>query len=321
MTEIVKTDPTTTALAAPSAEQANPARVYVASLGTKGGRRVMWQSLDKIARMISNGDMDAGTLPWYALRFSHVAAIRARLAEDLAPATVNRMLSALRGTLRAAWRLGQMDAEDYHRAIDVRPVKGETIPAGRALDASELGALMATCADDKTPAGVRDAAMLGVLYVGGLRRAEVAGLDLADYDASTGELRVMGKGHKERIAWLAGGAALALADWLGIRGDAAGPLFWAIGKGGDLRPGRLSSQAVYVLCRKRGNAAGLDTFTPHDLRRTFVGDLLDAGADIATVQKMAGHASPTTTARYDRRPEATKRDAARLLTMPYVRRE
>jgi site-specific recombinase XerD len=294
----------------------NAAAIYVASLGSESGRRTMLQVLNVIAGSISSND-NALSIDWSSLRFQHVAAVRSKLQEHYRPATVNKALAALKGTLRAAWQSGQMSAEDFQKAVSVRGVKGETLPAGRELSSGELVALLSACENDRMPAGVRDAAIIAVMYSCGLRRAEVITLDYADYDTESGCLAVCGKGNKERTAYVTGGAALAMTDWLSLRGENAGALFVPISKSGSLGSSRLSSQAVYNMLQKRANEAGVKSFSPHDMRRTFVSDLLDSGADIATVSKMAGHANVTTTARYDRRPEDAKRKAASLLHVPY----
>ncbi len=122
---------------------------------------------------------------------------------------------------------------------------------------------------------------------------------------------------KGSTTYLDGGAAAAIADWLAVRGAIAGPLLCPVNKAGKITIRRLSDQAVLGALQKRATQATVKGFSPHDLRRTFISDLLDAGADIATVQRMAGHASPETTSRYDRRGEATKRRAASLLHLAY----
>ncbi len=295
----------------------NPALVYLAALGSPHSRRSQRAALDTIARILTgNEGADCTSIPWHLLRFQHTQAIRAALLERYAPATVNRILAALRGTVRAAWRLGQMSADDYHTAAELKAARGETVPAGRSIPSGEIAALLATCEDN--PPGVRDAAIIALLYAGGLRRAELVALDLGDYDASSGALRVRGKGRKERLTPVANGAARALGDWLAVRGAAPGALFHSLGN--RSKGARMTTQAVYYMLRKRAELAGVPELSPHDFRRTFVGDLLDAGADISTVQRLAGHANVTTTARYDRRGDAAKRKAVELLHVPYRKR-
>ncbi len=297
----------------PASADQHPAVVYLAGLAP-GSRRAMTQALDVIARIVTGDDTaDYHAIPWHYLRFQHTAAIRTHLEARYAHSTANKMLAALRGTLKAAWKLGLMSAEDYHKAASVGSVKGETLPAGRAIAQGELVGLLNTC--DASLTGARDTSLLAVLYSCGLRRAEAVALDFEDYDESAGTLRIRGKGNKQRLSPVVGGAAAALTDWLALRGRSPGPLFWGTGNRNQKR--RLTTQAVYKMLQTRAKAAGIEKLSPHDLRRSFVSDLLDRGADIATVQKLAGHASVTTTARYDRRGEAAKRKAAEMLHVPY----
>jgi site-specific recombinase XerD len=296
----------------------HPAAVYLARLAP-GSRRTMAAALDTIAGLLTSNRRNLQTLDWSSLRYQHTAAVRALLADLYAPATANKMLAALRGVLRESWRLGQMSAEDFHRAADLPSVRGASLPRGRALGHGELRALFSACAADRSPAGKRDAALLAVLYNCGLRRSEVVALDVADYEPETGALKVRsGKGNKARTGYAAEASREAMNAWLRARGGAAGPLFCPVNKGGKITLRRVSDQAIRKIMRKRAAEGGVADFSPHDLRRTMIGDLLDAGADISTVQRLAGHANVTTTARYDRRGEAAKRKAADLLHVPYA---
>ena len=298
----------------------SPALVYLASLGS-GSRRAMRGALEAIVGLLGDGQHDAVSLPWHLLRHEHTAAVRAILSERYAPATARRMVAALKGSLRAAWRLGLMDAETYRRAIDVEPVRGSRLPRGRALDTGELAALFRVCAADPTPAGARDAGLLSVLYGAGLRRSEAVTLDLGNVDPDRGVVTVRsGKGRKDRVTYLPAGGVAAVRSWLQVRGEAERPLFLSVNKGGRLVWRRLTDAAVRVVVVKRACQAGVTAFSPHDLRRSFVSHLLDAGADVSAVQGLAGHASVSTTARYDRRGERAKQKASSLLHVPFAGR-
>ena len=326
MTDLQLVPQDTVALSTPSRLpfDENPAAVYLASLTSERSRRVMAGDLRVVAALLTGVDprasrqVDLFQLHWAALRYSHTAAIRTRLVERYSPASVNRMLSTLRGVLKEAWRLGQMSAEDYSRACDIHNVKGSTVPRGRELSQGEILALVQVCKSDTSPAGVRDAAIIGLLYTCGLRRAELVALQGSDYEPESGKLIVRaGKGGKQRTVYVQGGAEHALVDWLGVRQHDSGSLFVPVLKSGRITPRRMSAQSIYDMVKKRADQARVKDFSPHDFRRTFVGDLLERGVDIATVAKIAGHSSVDTTRRYDRRPEETKKRAAGKLHFPY----
>jgi integrase len=305
----------------PSPRDQHPASVYLARLGV-GSRRTLREALDTTAGLLTGGKRDLEELDWAALRYQHPAALRARLITQYQPATVNKMLAAVKGVLRACWRLGQMTAEEYHRTADLPAVRGSTLPKGRALTLGELRALFVACAEDPSATGRRDAAMLAVLYGAGVRRAELVALNVNDYDGKSGALSVRaGKGRKERVVYATNGARAALQVWLAIRGEPEvthDALFVRIRKGNVLTTARLTDQAVYYVLANRLVQAGVQNTSPHDLRRTFISTLWDAGVDGATIQQLAGHASITTTARYDRRDEVAKKRAAEMIHVPFV---
>jgi site-specific recombinase XerD len=320
--------------AVPSAERPrdkNPVLAYLARL-SPGSRRTMRASVETIARLASAGEVGALDFPWWMLRYQHSEAIRGRLAETYAPATANKMLSAMKGVLKSCWRLGLMTADERDRASDLEPVRGTRLPPGRSIPRGELRSLFEVCAQEANDPrmrarGVRDAAMLALLYVGGLRRTELSSLKLSDYDSETKTVRIRGKGNKERQVYAEGGADLLLVSWLKLRGEGepAEPLFLPVRKDGEVRhtdahgekKSSLSDQAIYKMVKRRHREAKIKEVSPHDFRKTFVGDLLDAIGDLSTVQKLAGHSDPATTARYDRRGERAMREAASHLHVPH----
>jgi site-specific recombinase XerD len=253
----------------------------------------------------------------------------------LQPGTINRRLAAVRWWAR---RLAEHAHEDgslnremrdeivrqAERVASIENVKGGSTHRGRHIADGELAALMRVCAEDETAAGVRDAAMLALAWSTGARRDEIARAWMEELKKTDGErmqLTLHGKGDKDRIAHLSGGVALALNDWLKLRGRDEGFIFCAILKSGRiLLDHGLSNQALAKLLEKRRAQAGVAPLAWHDFRRSFAGNLLSGGVDIVTVQKMMGHASPTTTSIYDRRGDEIQRDAASKLHVPYTQR-
>jgi len=279
----------------------NPAQAYLLSLNSVRSRQTMTSFLNIVARILGAGDLTACN--WAALGRHHVLALTDMLRDaGLAVATVNTYLSALRGVAMEAWMLKQMSVEDYQHIRAVRSVRGSTLPRGRALAREEIRALFTVCEADQSSKGVRDAALLAVLLGCGLRRSEAVALGYEDIRPADRALKVTGKGNKERLAYVPDGAWQRLLFWIDqVRGEAMGPLFTRIRRHDCLTDDRLTDQAVYHILQVRQREAGLEKCAPHDLRRTFATVMLDNGEDLITVRDAMGHASVTTTQKYDRR--------------------
>ncbi len=316
-------------LALPHRADEHPALVYLARLAP-GSRRTMEGALNTLAQMLGvpqlvdqdGKDRTCLQCDWAALRYQHTHALRALLAQQYRATTANKILSALRGVLKEAWRLGYLPTDDYQRAVDVENIAGLSMPRGRYVQQDERAAMLAACATNDTLADRRDVAILAVMQGTGVRRSEVVAFDLRDYRRQDTVLHVRaGKGNKDRVVHLSQSAVPALEDWLEVRGAWRGPLFCRILKGNKLTQHRLSDQAIYRIVNRRAKEAGVEeALTPHDFRRTFISDVLDAGADLSIGSALAGHADPRTTKRYDLRDAAAKKRAADQVEVKYVPR-
>jgi len=211
-------------------------------------------------------------------------------ASGLAPASLARRLSALRSFLDTAVRMNWC----MENAADgiAPPKQAKRLPRTLPPEQTTL-LLQPTHAESES----RDLALLAVMYGCGLRVSEVAGLNLADIDMGEAEMRVRGKGGKERVAPIPDGARTLLSNYLDQRMGHADinqqALF--LNRSG----GRLSSRSIQRMLKKRALATGADvSVTPHRLRHSFATDLLVGGVDLRAIQELLGHASLSTTERY-----------------------
>ena len=225
-----------------------------------------------------------------------VLALRAYLAgfhRAHRASTRNRRLAALRCFFRFRVRVGARAAAPSDGLPGPR---GERrIPQPLAPAECE-GVIEAGDPERDAVLEARDRALLDVLYGGGLRVGEAVGLDVRDYDRHRRELRVRGKGEKERIVPLPGQAHASLDAYLALRerpGLSGRPMFERA------RGGRLSDRWVREMLRRRLAAAGVARrATPHTLRHSYATHLLDADVDLRSIQELLGHARLSTTQRY-----------------------
>lgn len=211
-----------------------------------------------------------------------------------APASVARKLASLRAFYAHLVRLGKLSTHPL-RGLGT-PKQPGRLP--RFLTVEETVALLLT-PDLRTPQGLRDRAILELLYASGIRVGELVALDLGDVDWEEREVRVWGKGGRERLALIGEPARQALLAYVRLGRPKlarahSGPALFLNRSGG-----RLSDRSVRTIVGDYARLAGLgEDVTPHTLRHTFATHLLEGGADLRIVQELLGHARLTTTERY-----------------------
>jgi integrase/recombinase XerD len=240
--------------------------------------------------------------------------VAARRSGGAATSSVARQLAAIRMAHRHL-------AEERHRPDDpTLDLEGVRVPSGipKPLTEDEVERLLAGAAGNSSKER-RDLALLELLYATGARISEAVGLSIGDIDFDEQLVRLYGKGSKERIVPYGGAAAAALDRWFAPEGrlqlvprqwrrrDDAEAVFL------NLRGGRLSRQAAWMVVRHYGQRAGIERMpSPHVLRHSCATHLLDHGADLRVVQEMLGHASISTTQVYTRVSQERLWDVYRL---------
>jgi integrase/recombinase XerD len=290
-------------------------QTYLNSLTTYDSKRAMKRAL-QLALDVMNIDADILSFDWTTLDNEYVTTIISRLSErGYAPATVNKTLKAIRRVAREIFLKNLISEKVYARIMSVKQIKGEREPVGRDIGYSELVALLSNLSTGSK--GVRDRAIIALLYGAGMRRAEIADLKISKYTHNT--LKIIGKGNKQRSIVIGGAIKDAFDSWLEVRllkSVQSEHVFVSIRKGDKVQDKGISSQAVYNIVKKLTAQAGLQDMSPHDFRRTFAGNALDAGNDIATVARVMGHSDTNTTARYDRRGKRAIEKLATSVNFP-----
>jgi integrase/recombinase XerD len=251
---------------------------------------------------------DAGIEVPGSLRREHVLGFaRALEADGLSARSRTRVLVATRRWVRFLLATGQLDT-DPTEGIST-PRFGQSLP--KVLRPDETVALIAAAEPD-TPLGLRDRAMLEVLYGAGLRVTELVALPLGALDSRAGVLRVFGKGRRERLVPLGEPALAAVGAYL----ERGRPALLGTGRPGtdamflSRRGGPMTRQNFFTRLRKLAGIAGIprQRVSPHVLRHAFATDLLEGGADLRAVQAMLGHADLSTTQIYTHVSRARLRD-------------
>ncbi|WP_285421224.1 tyrosine-type recombinase/integrase [Pseudomonas sp. efr-133-TYG-23] len=292
----------------------NPLTLYLTRLAPSS-QLTMRYVLQDAADRLGYEDINLEEIDWHLLQPEHVIALVAALREDgYAPNTSSLYVNAVRGVMNEAWRMSLITQEHLLKMRTVKASAGTRLGQGRNLRRTLIREMMEACAADPRPQGLRDAAVIGILYGSGMRKSESVNLDLAQVDFAERSLRVIGKGNKELVKYAPDWAFAKLQAWLAFRRDQLKEgeeddsfLFNRIRRGSHITRERITKHAIYYIARQRGEQVGVKIM-PHDFRRSFITRVIEEH-DLSIAQKLAHHTNIQTTASYDVRDDNERRRA------------
>ena len=287
-------------MAAPYADDRNPITEYLRPLKLSS-RRSMEGCLVRAASILAPG-VPIDRFAWHLLTIEATLEVRKELSETLRPSTINVVLCALRGVIRAAHDLELTRSDASYRALDVPGVAETKTACGRVLADEEVRRLLDAC-DANTSEGCRDAAVLALLFGCALRRAEVTNAEVGDVDASTGTLTV--RAGASRVISVPKDAMRLLLRWIKKSGRASGPLIisFSVANRGD-RIGWCGG--ILAAIARRANVSDV---CHADARCTAITRLFAAGVHELEIHRFSGHAEIDTTLRYAIANPESLRDA------------
>lgn len=295
----------------PLTAQMSPAQAYQLSLSASSKRSAK-SLLSNIAKIYDSSldEFDwAGINPMWVLNTMTLLEQR-----GLGYATVNVYLSMIKGVARAAWRMDLMHGDIYAKIKDVSARRGYRMPVGRVIVETEINAMMDECRNNQTLHGSRDALILMIGFYMGLRISEIGALKMSNIDVAQRQIRVIGKGNKERCLPIPSKVMVYLDALLRVRhgqkqvyqlrGDY---LFGSMSTGKTRRLADLDGISASTIDKRfRAVWQSSDTLnyyscpTPHDMRRTALTRWMDKTGDVRIAQALAGHSNIQTTIGYSR---------------------
>lgn len=303
-----------------SPDYVSPAMRYITSLDAKSSQATNINILNNIAKNL--GFADLKECPWEEMNYDVVQMILRKLKDrELAPATINLYLNAIKQTLQHAFDDELIDIKTLSRIRRIKPVRGERASKGRKVESEEIRALLETCRNRDKIMDMRDAALILSMRAFGLRRSEVTDLKIENLNLNTRQLKILGKGNKERIVGVPDQIVPILQNWIKLihaqdwKNKEPVYLFMPIHKTGKLRLSKLSAGAIRYILHQRISMTDIETFAPHDMRRTFATGHLENNVEMSDVQKLMGHSDIRTTQKYDLRDRSRLFDISKGMTV------
>jgi integrase/recombinase XerD len=297
----------------------DPVVMYLKSLGSINSQSTILKALFSFSKWyLGKPKISPQEIKWSTVEYSDIVDYQRHLSigRKLQPATVNLYINAVKGVLNKAMKISKVEPvnkvtrETYDEIGEIKNAKGKRLTKARAVSAEDQHSLFNII--DNSTVGVRDKTILYLFLKCGLRLNELCDLQYPrDVDVINKVLTPIGKGDKEREIPLGTEAFSCLIKWIReVRGEYQGYFVCRVWRSGELKENApLSHSGVRYILQKCIKIALVQTFSPHDLRRTFGTDLLRKGVDIFLVQELLGHSNPATTKRYDMRNMVDKRKA------------